>query len=107
MALQSSDAIVADSEEIIIIERGHPPRRTFLKVVGAAFALPAPDVKTPAHFLERVANAYTGRQAIQYGERERPETRAISLLIDAQVAHAPRTAQEVAPISLTRNRKSL
>jgi hypothetical protein len=23
--------------------------------------------------LERIANAYTGRQGVQYGERERPE----------------------------------
>src|SRR5262249_6613893 len=37
-----------------------------------------------------------GRQAVQYGERERPEPRSIDLLIEAQVAHAPRTV----PMSL-------
>src|SRR4030095_1854331 len=31
------------------------------------------------------------RPPVQYGERERPEHRSIGLLIDAQVAHAPRT----------------
>ena len=51
--------------------------------------------------LERIANAYAGRQAVQYGERERPEHLSIGLLIDAQVAHAPRTVPEVAPLLLT------
>jgi hypothetical protein len=41
-----------------------------------------------------VANAFMGRQAIQYGERERPEHRSIGLLIKAQVADAPRTVPE-------------
>ncbi len=31
------------------------------------------------------------RPPVQYGERERPEHLSIGLLIDAQVAHAPRT----------------
>src|SRR5262245_66502613 len=52
-----------------------------------------------AGYLKRIANAFTGRQAIRYGERQRPEHRSISLLIDAQVADAPRTVPEVAPLS--------
>ncbi len=46
-------------------------------------------------------------KAVQYGERERPEHLSIGLLIDAQVAHAPRTVPEVAPLSRTCICKSL
>src|SRR5262247_618767 len=38
--------------------------------------------------LEWIANAFTGRQVVRYGERQRPEHRLRGLLIDAQVADA-------------------
>src|SRR5262245_21145609 len=41
-----------------------------------------------ALILWRFANACTWRQAVQYGERQRPEHRSRHLLIDAQVADA-------------------
>src|SRR6266545_1922116 len=37
------------------------------------------------------------RPPVQYGERERPEHLSIGLLIDAQVAHAPRTVPPTVP----------
>src|SRR5262245_28251015 len=37
------------------------------------------------------------RQAVRYGERQRPEHRSRGLLIDAQVADAPRTVPMVSP----------
>src|SRR5262245_2113702 len=57
--------------------------------------------------LWRFANAFTGRQAVRYGERQRPEHRSKGLLIKAQVADAPRTVPEIAPLSRTRNRKPI
>ena len=57
--------------------------------------------------LERIANACTGRRALRYGERERPEHRSKGLLINAQVAHAPRTVPEISPLSRTCNRNTL
>src|SRR6266540_4307672 len=63
-----------------------------------------------AHLLTdlwRFANARTGRQAVRYGERQRPEHRSGGLLIDAQVADAPRTVPEIAPLSRTRNRNDI
>src|SRR5262249_61582502 len=44
--------------------------------------------------LWRFANACTGRQAVRYGERQRPEHRSKGLLIKAQVADAPRTGED-------------
>src|SRR5262245_9320418 len=44
------------------------------------------------------------RQALRYGERQRPEHRSEGLLIDAQVADAPRTVTEITPLSRTCNR---
>ena len=43
--------------------------------------------------------------AVRYGERQRPEHRSGGLLINAQVADAPRTVPEIAPLYSTRNRK--
>ena len=57
--------------------------------------------------LWRFANACTGPQTVQYGERERPEPRSIGLLIEVRVAHAPRTVPEIAPLSRTSNRNPL
>jgi Surface antigen variable number repeat len=50
----------------------------------------------------RIANtnaraAKVEQPSVQYGERERPEYMAISLLMDTQVAHAPRTAPTAFP----------
>jgi len=58
-------------------------------------------------YLDRFANACTRQQAVRYGERQRPEHRSVGLLIDAQVADAPRTASEIAPFSHKRNRKPI
>ena len=46
---------------------------------------------------------YGGCQRYSMGA-ERPELRSIGLLIGAQIAHAPHTVPEIAPLSRTRNR---
>ncbi len=53
------------------------------------------------------ANAHTGRQAVRYGERQRPEHRSKALLINPQVADAPRTVPEITPLSRTCDRNPL
>ena len=42
-----------------------------------------------------IARMGSSMTRVRYGERERPEHRPRGLLIDVQVAHAPRTVSEV------------
>src|SRR5262249_9337497 len=53
-----------------------------------------------AHYFRSILKCVYGkvaRSSVQYGERERPERKSIGLLIDAQVAHAPRTVPLAVP----------
>src|SRR6266511_2341984 len=56
--------------------------------------------RAPTRGLRAICKCMYGKVArppVQYGERERPEHLSIGLLIDAQVAHAPRTVPPTVP----------
>src|SRR6266508_247938 len=53
------------------------------------------------------AHWFAQRQTLRYGERQRPGHRLCDHIIDAQVADAPRTVPEIAPLSRTSNRNPI
>src|SRR5215475_6600919 len=100
---------VTKAEEIVTRDTDGMCRRVRRRYIGGrrpfGASLNVSLLKTAG--LWRFANAFTGRQAVRYGERQRPEHRSKGILIIAQVADAPRTVPKITPLSCTCNRNPL